>query len=163
MIGRILLTNDAIVKVLLNTSKAPLPLTADEVALLQDLMQLLSPFDNATVQSSSSSTVTISLVIPLVCGLLHTLDNLKTNLRTAEGLDACMFMIERVKKRLLMYEERTATRLGTLLDPRFKKQGFFSPFNANEAGKILENELAAVSKVQRTQLSQVLVPQNRQH
>ena len=53
-------------------------------------------------------------------------------MRTSEGFRVCMFLLERVKKRLFSYEERTATRLATLLDPRFKKEGFQFAFNANK-------------------------------
>ncbi|XP_017470506.1 PREDICTED: zinc finger BED domain-containing protein 1-like [Rhagoletis zephyria] len=147
MIERIILTNDAIVKVLLSTSKAPPPLTADQIALLKELMLLLAPFDSATRQISSCVSITISLIIPIVCGLLHNLDNVKIKVKSPEGIEIHKFLVERVIKRLMPYEERTFPRIGTLLDRRFKKQGFRSPFNANHGLKILENELAAKKKI----------------
>lgn len=67
-------------------------------------------------------------------------------MKTSEVLQACLFLIERIKKRLFPYEDRTATRLGTLLDPWFKKEGFRSVFNADQASKVLENEMAAICK-----------------
>ncbi|XP_019895134.2 E3 SUMO-protein ligase ZBED1-like isoform X1 [Musca domestica] len=146
MIERILLTNDFISTVLLATSKAPSPLTADEIDFLKDLKEILSPFENATVQTSLSSSVSVSLIIPLTCGLFQSLQELKGKMKTPEGLQACLFLIERIKKRLFPYEDRTATRLGTLLDPRFKKEGFRSVFNADQASKVLENEMAAICK-----------------
>ncbi|XP_075165097.1 E3 SUMO-protein ligase ZBED1-like [Haematobia irritans] len=147
MIERILLTNEYISAVLLATSKAPPPLTADEIDVLKDLKELLSPFDNVTVQTSSNSNVTVSLIIPLTYGLFQGLEEHKTKMKTAEGLQTCLFLIERVKKRLFPYEERTVTRLGTLLDPRFKKEGFRSIFNSEQAAKSLENEITGISKV----------------
>lgn len=149
MIERILLTNDYISAVLLATSKAPSPLTADEIDLLTDLKEMLSPFDNVTVQTSSSSSVTVSLIIPLTCGIFQSLEELQSKMKTSEGLQACLFLIERIKKRLFPYEDRTAARLGTLLDPRFKKEGFRSVSNAEQAAKTLENEIAVISKVQQ--------------
>ncbi|XP_044570347.1 E3 SUMO-protein ligase ZBED1-like [Drosophila ananassae] len=147
MIERILLTNEAISKVLLSTSKAPTPFTADEVAILKDIVQLLSPFDNATKQVSSSTSVTASLIVPIVCGLLHTLDSFRLKLNSFEGIEALNCLVDQVKKRLLGYEKRTFPKMSTLLDPRFKKQGFRSPFNADDGLHALENELAALKKV----------------
>ncbi|XP_073835857.1 E3 SUMO-protein ligase ZBED1-like [Musca autumnalis] len=153
MIERILDTNEHISSVLLATSKAPTPLTADEVNFLKDLKEVLSPFDHATVQTSANTTVTISLIIPLTFGLFQSLEELKCKLCTSDGLEACLFLIERIKKRLFPYEERTASRLGTLLDPRFKKEGFRSIYNADQAAKSLENEIAGMGKSNKTSLA----------
>lgn len=133
MIERIILTNVAIGKVLLNTPKVLLPLSADEVSVLEDLKIVLSPFEHATIHTSSSTLVTVSLIIPVVCGILHNLESLKGKLQTDEGREACNFLIEVTKQRLLQYEKRTVTRVSTLLDPRFKREGFLSSLNASEA------------------------------
>ncbi|XP_058983790.1 E3 SUMO-protein ligase ZBED1-like [Musca domestica] len=146
MVESILLTNNSISNVLLMTPKAPLPLTADDIEFLQDLKQLLMPFDSATVQTSSSAAVTISLVVPLTCGLFKSLDELKSAMKTSEGHQACIFLLERIKKRLFPYEERTVTRLGTLLDPRFKKEGFLFPSNADGGTQFLQNVLSGMNK-----------------
>ena len=147
MIQRILQTRDAISKVLLNTSKALLPLSADEVYVLEDLMQILSPFEQATLHTSSSSLVTVSMVIPIVCGLLHNLENLRAKLVTDLGIQACTILIKSTKERLVPYETSLNTRIATLLDPRFKKDGFLSEFNVTEAEKILENKLFEINSL----------------
>lgn len=147
MIERILLTNNSISKILLLTSKAPPTLTADEIELLRDLKDLLTPFDNATVQTSSNTSVTISLIIPLIYGIVESLNEYKVKMRTNEGFRVCMFLSERIKKRLFPYEERTATRLGTLLDPRFKKEGFQFATNAEKASHLLQNEIGSIPKI----------------
>lgn len=69
MIERILVTNAWISNILLATPKAPPPLTADDIAILNDIKELLTPFETATTQTSSSSNVTISLIILITCGL----------------------------------------------------------------------------------------------
>ncbi|XP_058985453.1 E3 SUMO-protein ligase ZBED1-like [Musca domestica] len=139
-------TNNSISNVLLMTPKAPLPLTAGDIEFLQDLKQLLMPFDAATVQTSSSAAVTISLVVPLTCGIFKSLDELKSTMKTSEGHQACIFLLERIKKRLFPYEERTVTRLGTVLDPRFKKEGFLFPSNADGGTQFLQNVLSGMNK-----------------
>ncbi|XP_053968597.1 E3 SUMO-protein ligase ZBED1-like [Anastrepha ludens] len=146
MIERILATKSAIAKVLLDTPKAILPLSVDELSVLEDLKQVLSLFEDATVQTSSSSNVTVSLIIPLVSGLLHNLSEIKDRLETDDGRNVCNLLMEGIRQRLLPYEKRTVTRLSTLLDPRFKKEGFFSNTNSIEAENFLENELSPLYK-----------------
>ena len=124
MIQRILRTRDAISKVLLNTSKALLPLSADEVYVLEDLMQILSPFEQATLHTSSSSLLTVSMVIAIVCGLLHNLENLRAKLVTDLGIQACTILIKSTNERLVPYETSLNTEIATLLEPRFKKDCF---------------------------------------
>ncbi|XP_075162786.1 E3 SUMO-protein ligase ZBED1-like [Haematobia irritans] len=158
MIERILLTSDSIAAVLLSTPKAPLSLTADEIEILKDVKQLLSLFDTATVQTSSSSTVTISLIIPIVCGLFENLEDLKGKLKTTEGFDTYLLLIGKIRKRLCLYEERTAPRFGTLLDPRFKKEGFRVVSNADQATKGLENEIAGIHNVNKEYATTVIQP-----
>lgn len=144
MIDQILKTHEAVGKVFLTTSKAPQPFTVNEQNILLDLLKLLAPFETATRQVSSNTLMTISLCIPITCGLLHNLETMKPNLKSSEGVSACEYLVDNIITRLSKYEERSLPRVATLIDPRFKKQGFRSPFNAGYAEKLLENELAAI-------------------
>ncbi|CAG9840693.1 unnamed protein product [Diabrotica balteata] len=101
MIQRILKTNDAIGRTILKLRKAPQPLSVDDIAVLADIERVLICFD---------TTKKIS-------GAL-------TELTTEKGKNFFNKLIESVKKRLFPYESRTVTRIGTLLDPRSKKEGF---------------------------------------
>ncbi|XP_034475675.1 uncharacterized protein LOC117782748 [Drosophila innubila] len=93
-------------------------------------------------------------LIPVVCGLIHNLENLKGKLSTDEDREACNCLVEGIKKRLLPYEKRSVTRISTLLDPRSKREGFFSTFNASDAEKCLETELSSLnSALHRSSLS----------
>jgi len=87
MVDRISITKVVIVSVLLNTPKGLKPLTSDEISILEDLKAILSPFEHATVHTSSSISVTVSSVIPVVCGILHNLTDMKTKLQTKVGQD----------------------------------------------------------------------------
>ncbi|XP_017472612.1 PREDICTED: zinc finger BED domain-containing protein 1-like isoform X2 [Rhagoletis zephyria] len=129
MIKRILLTKDAIAVVLLNTTKAPAALTADDICIL-DLVDLLAPLDNATTQVSASQSVTVSLLIPTISELHQNYHDLYSKMKTTEGKSICLFLIERLIHRLSKFETRTVTRVATLLDARFKKEGFRSANNA---------------------------------
>ncbi|XP_054744518.1 E3 SUMO-protein ligase ZBED1-like [Anastrepha obliqua] len=146
MIERVLKTHEAINITLLRFLKAPQPLTADEINILKDLSQILSPFDIASKEVSSNSKVTVSLAIPVTCGLLNNLKNSTKNLLTEVGFKVNEFLIDCVIKRLYKYEDRTVTSISTLFDPRFKKQGFRSQYNAKNAEQLLIEELIHLSK-----------------
>ncbi|XP_044316711.1 E3 SUMO-protein ligase ZBED1-like [Drosophila rhopaloa] len=107
MVERILIRKVAIASVLLNTPKGLMPLTSDEISILEDLKAILSPFEHATVHTSSSTSVTVSSVIPVVCGILHNLTAMKTKLKTKVGQDFCDDILQ-VNKRLVPYENRTS-------------------------------------------------------
>ncbi|XP_017060754.1 uncharacterized protein LOC108101060 isoform X2 [Drosophila ficusphila] len=49
---------------------------------------------------------------------------------------------KRLPERFAAYEKRTIPKIATLIDPRFKKDGFLQSFNADEAAKALEQELS---------------------
>ncbi|XP_041451349.1 zinc finger BED domain-containing protein 4-like [Drosophila obscura] len=148
MLKRVLLIREAICSVLLTTSKAPLPLTEDQFLLIEDICAILEPFETATLNTSASKTVTISLIIPTTLGLLIKLDNLKPKTKTIVGAETCSFLTTKLKSRLSPYETRTVTRMATILDPRFKKEGFHNPANADQAVIALENHLASFINVQ---------------
>jgi len=116
-------------------------LNADEINLLTDICELLKMFDDATHYVSGDTKVTISLIIPVACGLYPNLEKITTKLQTTEGLEVCELLKKGVEARLFQFEKRTVTGIATMLDPRFKKEAFRSPFNAAEAMKALEDEL----------------------
>ncbi|XP_017836262.1 zinc finger BED domain-containing protein 1-like [Drosophila busckii] len=141
MIERIILIKEAIASVLLISSKAPIPLFADEVAVLEDVCRILAPFNEATKQVSANKSATISLVIPIICELHQKLDVLGSLVTTKIALDLCGILKERMPARLAPYQSRTVTRIATIIDPRFKKLGFLSLSNADQAAKGLEMEI----------------------
>jgi len=60
---------------------------------------------------------------------------------TSEGKSVRQTLLESIKTRLFPYETRSVPKLATILDPRFKKDGFRTPSNADEAIRQLENEM----------------------
>ncbi|XP_036344463.1 zinc finger BED domain-containing protein 1-like, partial [Rhagoletis pomonella] len=141
IIKRLLETMQALSSVLLCTPKAPVPFSAEEIDILNELTELLSPFQDATIATSGSKNATISLVIPLTRELHQKLQNLRPNLKTAEVVCAFETLSSRLNDRFAHYETRTVPRITTLIDPRFKKDGFKSSSNADQAVKALEQEI----------------------
>ncbi|CAI6356960.1 unnamed protein product [Macrosiphum euphorbiae] len=134
MIKRILELKNDITIVLLRLPSAPTVLTLENTLVLQDLIEIMSCFDDAT-KKVSGDYVTISLIIPLVYGIYNHLVNLQPS--TSEGKIILQNIVESVKTRLFPYEERTLTRLATVLDPRLKKEAFRSSDNAKCAVSLL--------------------------
>ncbi|KYN22008.1 hypothetical protein ALC57_05608 [Trachymyrmex cornetzi] len=66
-----------------------------------------------------------------------------------------MTLLADIKKVLSSpYETRSLTRLGIILDPRFKKEGFRNQENASTAAKILEQEMLTLShRIQKNEIS----------
>ncbi|XP_050338890.1 E3 SUMO-protein ligase ZBED1-like isoform X2 [Bactrocera neohumeralis] len=153
MVQRILLIKDAIFAVLLRTPKAPPVLTAEEIEQLQDVCLLLEPFNTYISILSGNKYVTISHVIPIAWGLHSTLMKLQSKLKTFVGSEAQLYLCDKIKQRLFPYESRSATRLATLLDPRFKKEGFQSGQNAAQASMLLENELVEIDRIAASSLN----------
>lgn len=88
MLKRILIVRKAVCGVLLKALKAPLPLTEEQFSIIEDICTVLEPFETATVNTSAAKTVTVSLIISTVQGLLIKTDTLKPQMKTS---DTCLF------------------------------------------------------------------------
>ncbi|XP_039969731.1 E3 SUMO-protein ligase ZBED1-like [Bactrocera tryoni] len=139
MIKRILKTNEFITLALVSSRGAPLPFSAEEVDILNDISELLSPFEETTLSVSTNTKVSASIIIPVICELNHKVNNIKVN--TEKGKNIFTTIKFSLTKRLASYETRTIPRIATILDPRFKKHGFCNPFNAEEGVKAVQPEL----------------------
>ncbi|XP_023036761.1 zinc finger BED domain-containing protein 4-like [Drosophila willistoni] len=80
---------------------------------------------------------------------------------TAVGTETCSFLMNSVKKRLYPYENRSDPRLGTLLDARFKKEGFQNAGNAQQAALALEEELCSFKDYATKPNNEELPKENR--
>jgi len=124
MIERIMKMNEAIAKVLLSTTNAPQPFTAEEILMLNDIEKVLAFFQQASEKISGGKYVRISLIIPMTYGLFRKIESVVPLLQTLQGQTLNKILMESIKKRLSVYEQRTICRMATLLDPLFKKSGF---------------------------------------
>lgn len=146
MLERILKTRDALCSALLKIQKAPPPLSAEQFSAIEDLCLVFAPIEAATKRMSAAKTVTISLVIPTVFGLIGKLERLTKIMKSELGGEICSLLIDRLKCRLLPYINRTMARMATIIDPRFKKEGFLSQNVAQQAASALESEIAFLKK-----------------
>lgn len=124
-------------------TRAPTPLTAENFKAIDEILQLLEPFEIATTTISGENYVTSSLIIPLSRGITAKLISFETQLTIVEGRDVLKSLINSVNKRLKPYNTKSVIMLGTLLDPQFKKNGFRSAQEANNAVQLLQKEYAS--------------------
>lgn len=139
MIKRVCHVTNEITVALSKMPKAPSIITMEDALILEDLIQILGIFNEATTKICGNY-VTSSLVIPLVCGIHKNLLSQKP--ATPEGNIILKSVIESVTKRLFPFEERTIPLLSTLLDPRMKKEAFRSTHNAEAAISLLKSEMS---------------------
>ncbi|XP_062124607.1 E3 SUMO-protein ligase ZBED1-like [Drosophila sulfurigaster albostrigata] len=110
--------------------------------MLKDIEKVLAFFQQASEKISGGKYVTISLIIPMTYGLFRKIESVVPLLQTLQGKTLNKILMESIKQRLSVYEQRTVCRMATLLDPRFKKSGFQHSSNAEQAATCFENELA---------------------
>lgn len=120
--------------------RAPAPLTAENFDVIKEIMSLLEPFEIATVNISGETYVTSSVVIPLIRGIIMKLTEFRSKLTTREGKEVHQKLLDSTTERLTPFYKRSTTRLATILDPRFKKHGFTSPQDADNAAQLLQKE-----------------------
>ena len=91
-------------------------LTAHERKILEDLVGILSPFQEATDFTQGANIVTSSFVIPCIRGLKKSLETLSVtfNSRMVTALT------DSLQIRMTKYESRELFMLASTLDPRFK-------------------------------------------
>ncbi|CAI6371303.1 unnamed protein product [Macrosiphum euphorbiae] len=146
MIKRILELKNDITIVLLRMPNAPTVLNLEDSLGLQDLIEILSCFDDAT-KKVSGNYVTKSLIIPLVYGIYNHLINLQPS--TSEGKIILQKTVESVKTRLFNYEEQRNVYEESLL-PQNPEESYDTTESASNSGKSLfdfiETRIAEKSK-----------------
>ena len=91
-------------------------LTTYERKMLEDLVKLLSPFQEATNLTQGQNVITSSFILPCVRGLRKSLDSLSRT-HTLKLIDALKTSLD---TRLAKYEDQEKFQLASTLDPRFK-------------------------------------------
>ncbi|XP_077412229.1 E3 SUMO-protein ligase ZBED1-like isoform X2 [Vanacampus margaritifer] len=122
-------------------------LSAKQYRIIADCLKVLEPFNYATIELSEEKKVSGSKVIPLLSMLHHSLEEEEIRLlQTPESTSMVEFLQRQLREKLDNLQSMSIMFLATLLDPRFKKLGFFSPNKAAEAEKRLTMECAAIMR-----------------
>lgn len=143
MIKRILEVGDSLVVAISKLEQSKIVyFTAEEVLVLKDLITLLSVFEEATKKASGQDYATSSLIIPIVYCLKDEIVSAGITINSSIGREVHHLLISGIDERLVAYETRTIPQLATIVDPRWKKNPFLKPDNAESAEKALRNALS---------------------
>jgi hypothetical protein len=105
MIKRILEVRIPLTLAIADCSKAASALNAENYGVLENLVTILSPFEEATKQISGEQYV--SLVIPLICGLVRKFNDLKNTRETDLEQELITNCLTGIQKRLYHYETKS--------------------------------------------------------
>lgn len=122
--------------------------TSDEYNNVTACLSILSPFNEATVELSEEKRVSGSKVIPLLKMLEQMLQEEAKHATIPLARELGEHLIRLLREKLQNLQSMSIMSLATLLDPRFKQIGFFSPTKANDAVKRLTSECTIVIRSQ---------------
>ncbi|XP_005093008.1 zinc finger BED domain-containing protein 4-like [Aplysia californica] len=105
--------------------KQDMCLSPIKLPVLQKAMEVLEPFHEATVEISTEQHTSVAKIVPIVF-LLRRL-----TAQDRSPLSNCLN--SQLSQRFENIDEKTHLRLATLLDPRFKRDGFPTTASANSA------------------------------
>lgn len=133
MLERFILLTDIVGSILLKIPSSPPMLTAAELLLTKEILEVLRPVEQVTKELCGEKYVTISKMIPIIYCLKKKIESLHTRLQTP----TVRTLIDRLQFQIMKrFGNITANRIiavSTILDPRFKRLHF------------QQNELVAIS------------------
>ena len=91
-----------------------------ERKILEDLVEILTPFQEATDFAQGENVITSSVVIPCIRGLHKSLESLSVKYNSR----ILLALVKSVDNRMAKYESRQLFILASTLDPRFKLRWF---------------------------------------
>lgn len=119
-------------------------LTSEEYTNITGCLSILSPFHEATVELSEEKRVSGSKVIPLLKMIEKMLQEETMRSTNPLARELGEHLIKHLREKLHTLQSSSIMSLPTLLDPRFKTIGFFSPTKADEAVRRLASECANI-------------------
>lgn len=122
MLTRFIQLSDKVGLILLQCHTAPAMLSALELQIIKEFVELLKPFEDATKIMSGESYLTSRKVIPIINTLRTTLQSLQPESKI--GIRLQQLLIEQFRKRFDCIEQVSVLAVATILDPRFKRIHF---------------------------------------
>lgn len=142
MLERLLEIKDALSVILSSLPKAPASLNATEWSIVWDCVPVLKPIEIITSVLSAEKYPTISIIIPLIRGLQHTLQHI--NPTTDVGIKLKQSLLEAIGRRLVSLERDKMVAKATILDPRFKGLAFGLEENSKNAESWIIEEVKQI-------------------
>nr|XP_022901763.1 zinc finger BED domain-containing protein 1-like [Onthophagus taurus] len=142
MAERLLAIKDPLSAAITSLPRAPEFITATEWDLLIDVVSILKPFEKITIELSGEKYITMSLIIPLIRCLQHSLKSRIPKTTSAESLK--LVLQDNVRTRLGILETNLLCSKATFLDPRFKKAAFSVAENGDIVQKLIIEEISSI-------------------
>ena len=127
-------------------------LTVNERKILEDLVEILTPFQEATDFVQGGNVITSSLVIPCIRGLRKSLESLSVTYNSR----MLLALVKSVDNRMAKYESRQLFILASTLDPRFKLRWCSGDDEEQKVKTILLRQGSQAHHLQTTDTTQVL-------
>lgn len=143
--------------------KQYLDLKNDQWILLDELKEVLKPYEQATIFLSGQSYVTASVLPPLLKGLLKSTQN-----RSFDSAAVNLFqnsaeeeILSRWQPEVSAFQEdgKNVSLIAAALDPRFRKLKFLSPEDALKLQVRVQSDALELKSEQRSQLQLAAVGQ----
>ena len=144
MCRRILRVFPAIMSVLLDRKATHLILSGDEIKNLGELVNLLTPFETATVKVSSSKKPTAGLILPMIAQFKRR-DLLRNEEDSNMVKKAKMAIRTDLDKRYTDEGQQRLLGLASFLDPRFKSLNWLSGDGKKQVMADLKQEALAIA------------------
>ena len=98
-------------------------LTTVEWNTLEEIAEILKPFEEMTVELSAEKNVTISKVILMTEGVTTAIAKLRRNVSQPKSIDLCNMLEKKLAERFSMTASSFRLAAPTFLDPKFKAKG----------------------------------------
>ncbi|CAM4569352.1 unnamed protein product [Leuciscus chuanchicus] len=125
-----------------------LKLVNEDYEAIQQILCVLAPFHQATVELSEEKRVSGSKVIPLLKMIHHSLQVEQLRLTMPITKELTENLIRRLREHIWNMESLSIMTMATLLEPRFKKLGFLHQTKMTEAVKWLKAECGDVIRAE---------------
>ncbi|XP_071051249.1 E3 SUMO-protein ligase ZBED1-like [Onthophagus taurus] len=122
-----------------NLPGSPSLLSSEDWALIKDCICILKPIEAMTSELSGEKYITLSIIIPLIRGVQHAVENAQPITSTGKVLQTNFHDI--LLRRLGYVESSKICAKATLLDPRLKILAFDKVINGNQALKWITQEV----------------------
>ncbi|XP_026827662.1 uncharacterized protein LOC113562428 [Ooceraea biroi] len=127
MLLRFILLSKEVGSILLSIPESPAILTASELQLSNEIVEVLQPLEKLTREVCGERFVTASKIIPLINCLKNKIEKLRGSLKTQTALSLVDRLQNSISMRFGQIENNYIMATSTILDPRFKKLHFNQP------------------------------------
>lgn len=130
-------------ELLLENPSAPDTVSAMELNILKEVIQVLKPLEKLTTEFSSQKYVSVSKIIPMIRCVKESLKNFNPQLEI--GISLKESLVQEIHKRFGKIEQNHILAIATLLDPRFKTIHFSDPVLCAKTISNIRKEISLIS------------------